>query len=276
VTINVSGQLHDLSHPRIMGILNMTPDSFYSDSRVPSVEEALAKAEVMVNQGAWCLDIGGYSSRPGAEDVSEQVELSRVLDPINAIRNRFPELPISIDTFRANVAKAAIAVGANIVNDISGGHLDDQMLDFVSEVNVPFIAMHMRGTPQDMKKKVQYDDLVTDMIRYFSEIKTNAYKKGINDIIIDPGFGFAKTLNQNFEVLEHLKDFELLECPILIGVSRKSMIFKSLNITPDEALNGTTALNSIALQKGANILRVHDVKEANEVVQLYSQLKENK
>jgi dihydropteroate synthase len=266
LTINIAGELHDLSIPRIMGILNITPDSFFSQSRIPSVQEAVERADKMIEAGAWSLDIGGYSSRPGADDVPEETEIRRVVTPIEAIRDRYPELPISIDTFRSKVAKAAIEAGANLVNDISGGHLDDRMFDVVANAKVPFIAMHMRGTPQDMKKRVEYDDLMTEMIRYFSEIKNKANRHGISDVIIDPGFGFAKTLNHNFEIVKHLEDFGILECPMLIGVSRKSMIFKQLDITPAEALNGTTVLNTVALLKGANTLRVHDIKEAREAI----------
>jgi dihydropteroate synthase len=271
-TINIAGQLHDLSIPRIMGILNITPDSFYSKSRMPTVEEAVSRASQMIMDGAWSLDIGGYSSRPGSKDVPADTEIRRVVGPISAIREKYPNLPISIDTFRSNVARAAIEAGANMVNDISGGHLDSHMLDFVAEANVPFIAMHMRGTPQEMKKLVEYDDLISEMIKYFSEIKRNANKRGVSDVIIDPGFGFAKTLDHNFQIIKHLEDFHLLDCPMLIGVSRKSMIFKHLDISPSEALNGTTVLNTVALLKGANILRVHDVTQAQEAIHLVQKI----
>ena len=275
-TINISGRLHDLTIPRVMGILNLTPDSFYSDSRIPSAAEAVGRAQKMVEEGAWCLDIGGYSSRPGAADIAEAEEISRVVEPIRAIREHFPDLPISIDTFRSKVAEQAIAAGANLVNDISGGHLDPGILEVVAQHKVPYIAMHMRGTPQNMKQQVEYQDLVGEMIYYFSEIRAKAYSKGISDLIIDPGFGFAKSQDHNFQIMGQLKAFEILDCPMLIGVSRKSMIFKTLNIRPEEALNGTTVLNTVALLAGANILRVHDVKAACEAIQLTQKVGANK
>lgn len=268
--------MHDLSKPKVMGILNITPDSFYAGSRTPTTEEAVDRAAKMVKEGAWCLDIGGYSSRPGADDISVDQEIARVIDPIKAIREAFPDLPISIDTFRSKVAELAVAAGASLINDISGGQLDPKMLDLVAELRVPYIAMHMRGTPQNMKDKVQYDDLISEMIKYFSELREKAYTRGIADLILDPGFGFAKDRTQNFEILSSLEDFQILDCPLLIGVSRKSMIFKTLDIPAQDALNGTTVLNTVALLKGANILRVHDVKEAQEAIELTQKMVKNK
>lgn len=271
-TINISGQVHDLSNPKIMGILNATPDSFFAESRVPQITQLIALAEKMIAEGAWSLDIGGYSSRPGAVDISVEEEISRVVTPIKEVRDRFPQIPISIDTFRSKVAEKAINAGANMVNDISGGQLDPHMLDFVSEAKLPYITMHMKGNPQNMTSYTQYDDLIGEMIKYFSTIRRKAYEKGIADLILDPGFGFAKTREQNFEILKNLRDFEMLECPLLVGISRKSMIFKTLDISADEALNGTTVLNTVALLKGANILRVHDVKPAVEIIKLTRKL----
>jgi dihydropteroate synthase len=275
VTINVGGQLHDLSDPKIMGILNITPDSFYAGSRLPDIEQTLQRADQMVKEGAWCLDVGGYSSRPGATDIPEEEEIERVVSPIKELRKTYPELIISIDTFRSAVAEEAIKAGANIVNDISGGQLDSKIIDMVAEANVPYIAMHMRGTPQNMKSLTHYDDLIGEMIKYFSTIRSVAYKKGISDLILDPGFGFAKTREHNFEILQNMEAFRVLDCPMLIGVSRKSMIFKTLEIAPDEALNGTTVLNTVALLRGANILRVHDVKPAIEAIKLTHNLIKN-
>lgn len=276
VTINIQGHLHDLSKPKVMGILNITPDSFYAGSRIPTAEQAVDRASKMVSEGAWCLDIGGYSSRPGADDISVDQEIARVIEPIKAIREAFPDLPISIDTFRSQVAELAVEAGASLINDISGGQLDSRMIDLVAELRVPFIAMHMRGTPQNMKDKVQYDDLISEMIKYFSELREKAYTRGIADLILDPGFGFAKDRTQNFEILSALEDFRILDCPLLIGVSRKSMIFKTLDISAQDALNGTTVLNTVALLKGANILRVHDVKEAREAIELTQKMVKNK
>jgi dihydropteroate synthase len=251
-----------------MGILNVTPDSFYAGSRKTELDTILQTARRMVDEGATMLDIGGYSSRPGADDIPLEEELGRIEGPVQRIREELPEVIISIDTFRSRVAERAISLGADIVNDISGGQLDSQMFDLLEEAKVPYIMMHMKGTPQTMKQLNQYEDMLTEMMSYFAEKIENLKSRGVVDIIVDPGFGFAKDRNQNFELLHNFEYFKFLERPILAGLSRKSMIFKSLNITQDEALNGTTVLNTVALQKGASILRVHDVKPAVEAIKL--------
>ncbi|MBB3841397.1 dihydropteroate synthase [Runella defluvii] len=267
-TLNIAGKLLDLSTPQVMGILNVTPDSFFSGSRVLQIEDAYKKADKMLSEGASMLDIGGHSTRPGADAVSEEEELNRVLPVVEMLRKRFPEAIISIDTFRASVARKSIEAGAHIINDIAGGNLDPLMFEAVAELNVPYILMHSRGTPQTMKELNQYDDLVTDVLR---ELQTKIYQLrqlGVKDIVADMGFGFAKNADQNYVLLRELRAFEALEVPLLVGVSRKSMIWRKLDITPDQSLNGTTALNTVAILNGANILRVHDVKEAIEVVKL--------
>jgi len=272
MTINVKGNLIDLSHPIIMGILNITPDSFYDGGFYNSEKKIIAQVKKMINDGASIIDIGGYSSRPGAEDISVESELSRVLTVIKAIRHKFPETLISIDTFRSEVAKKAVKAGADIINDISGGSLDKKMFNTVSELNVPYIIMHMKGNPRNMIKKTKYEDVLKEIIRYFSKKIHLATKAGIKDIIIDPGFGFAKNVEQNFDILNNLDYLKYLDKPILIGVSRKSMIYKTLEVTPKDALNGSTVLHTISLLKGAKIIRTHDVKEANEAIKLVSQL----
>jgi dihydropteroate synthase len=255
-----------------MGILNITPDSFYSSSRVRSEDEILKRAEKMLREGATFLDIGGYSSRPGAESISVEEEITRSITAIKLINEAFPEAIISIDTFRAPVARAAVEEGASIVNDISFGYSDQTMLATIAELQVPYIGMHMRGTPQTMATLTSYENLLKDVTQYFSERLRAAQHAGIKDIIIDPGFGFAKTTDQNFELLQHLDFLKITGRLILAGVSRKSMIWKTLHTSAAEALNGTTALHMVALQKGASILRVHDVKEANETIQLFLKL----
>ena len=272
MTINVKGKLIDLSDPIIMGILNITPDSFYDGGFYNSEKKIIAQVKKMINDGASIIDIGGYSSRPGAEDISIESELSRVLTVIKAIRHKFPETLISIDTFRSEVAKKAVKAGADIINDISGGSLDKKMFNTVSELNVPYIIMHMKGNPRNMIKKTKYEDVLKEIIRYFSKKIHLATKAGIKDIIIDPGFGFAKNVEQNFNILNNLDYLKYLDKPILIGVSRKSMIYKTLEVTPKDALNGSTVLHTISLLKGAKIIRTHDVKEANEAIKLVSQL----
>lgn len=259
-----------------MGVLNITPDSFYDGGRHKNPEAVLKHTEKMLSEGATFIDIGAYSSRPGADDINEDEELHRILPMVNLILNEFPETLISIDTFRSRVAKKCLQVGAALINDISAGHLDDAMLDVVAEFQVPYIAMHMRGTPQTMKGLTEYDNLLQDVLFYFSEVLDKSRGKKINDLIIDPGFGFAKTTDQNFELLNHLNLFKNLKKPILAGISRKSMIYKFLGIAPQAALNGTTALHMIALNNGANILRVHDVKEAIECIQLHTALKQTR
>ncbi|MEP1034636.1 dihydropteroate synthase [Ekhidna sp.] len=271
-TINIRGEIIDLSSPKVMGIINVTPDSFFIDSRRSVVSDVLERAEQMLDEGATFLDIGGYSSRPGAEDISVEEELRRVIDPIEVIVERFPEAIISIDTFRSEVARKAIDAGASMVNDISGGQLDTSMLVSIAEMNIPYIAMHMRGTPQTMKNLTDYEDPLNEIVKYFSSVIHDCNRLGIKDVIIDPGFGFAKTSEQSFEILSKLDHFHRLDKPILVGLSRKSMIYRTLNLTAEEALNGTSVLNSIALLKGASILRVHDVKEAAEAIKLISKL----
>lgn len=270
MNINCKGQLIDLSQPKIMGILNITPDSFFDGGRYRSDDDFLVQTEKMLKEGATFIDIGAYSSRPNAAFVSEQEELSRLLPIVELIGKNFPEAILSIDTFRANVARQAIESGAAMINDISAGLLDEKMLEIIAEPNVPYIMMHMRGTPQTMSTLTQYGDIVKEMISYFAERIAAARKLGINDIVIDPGFGFAKTLEQNYEMLQKLELFQMLDVPLLSAVSRKSMIYKTLETNQNEALNGTTVLNTISLLKGAKILRVHDVKEAAECVRLCS------
>jgi len=271
-TLNINGNLVSLEEPQVMGILNITPDSFYSGSRVNQETAIIKRAEQMVTEGAFILDIGGYSTRPGAEEISETEEIKRVTEAIELIRPSFPEILISVDTFRAKVASEAINSGANIINDVSGGNLDAQMFETVAALKVPYILMHMRGTPQTMKTLNQYDNLLVDIGNELAE-KCNRLKQlGVADIIIDPGFGFAKSIAQNYELLRNLGYLLRLGYPILAGISRKSLIYKTLGIEPEEALNGTTALNMVALQNGASLLRVHDVKEAMETIKLYKAL----
>ncbi|HFG0565122.1 TPA: dihydropteroate synthase [Flavobacterium psychrophilum] len=275
MTINCKGQLIDLSIPKVMGILNVTPDSFYDGGRFVSEKNVLIQVENMLQDGANFIDIGGQSSKSKAAIVSIDEELKRVVSIVDLILKKFPETMISIDTFNSKVAQIAVENGAAIINDISAGNLDDNMFETIAKLQVPYIMMHMRGTPQTMQEMTNYDDLVKDILFYFSEKVAKARSFGINDLIIDPGFGFAKTLEQNFELLNKLELFEMLELPILVGVSRKSMIYKTLETTPENALNGTSVLNTIALTKGGNILRVHDVKEAVECVKLYAMLDRN-
>jgi dihydropteroate synthase len=271
-TLNVNGKLVDLSTPVVMGIVNITPDSFFKGSRFTTESEILTQTEKMLSEGATFIDVGGYSSRPGAEDISIEQERARVLKAIKVIITKFPQAIISVDTFRSAIAKEAVQEGALLINDISAGELDPKMFETVAALKVPYIAMHMRGTPQTMKGLTAYNNLVKDVVDYFVE-KINRLKAlSINDVIIDPGFGFAKTVDQNFELLANLNYFKNLDKPILAGLSRKSMIWKTLSITADDALNGTTALNSAALLRGASILRVHDVKEAVEVIKLNARL----
>jgi dihydropteroate synthase len=271
-TLNVQGKLIDLSVPKVMGIVNVTPDSFYEGSRFADPLAILKQVEKMATEGADFIDVGGYSSRPGATDISEEEELQRVLPVVQSIRKEFPDLIVSIDTFRAEVAKQAVMMGAGMINDISAGELDSKMFETVAALNVPYIAMHMRGTPQTMTQHSTYENLVKDVTDYFHKKMDQLHRLKVKDIIIDPGFGFAKTVNHNFELLNHLDYLQILGKPILVGLSRKSMIWRTLNTTPEQALNGTTALHTIALLKGASILRVHDVKEAVETVKLVGEL----
>lgn len=270
--INCKGSLVDLSTPKVMGILNCTPDSFFDGGKYKDESQLLQQAEKMLKDGADFIDVGAYSSKPNADFVTETEELNRMVPVVELLIKHFPDVLISVDTFRAAVAKASIESGAAIVNDIAAGLLDDKMLETVGALKVPYIMMHMRGTPQTMTKLTQYDDIIKEMLFYFSERINAARSHGIDDIIVDPGFGFAKTTEQNYEVLQKMELFQMTELPILAGMSRKSMIYKLLGNTPQEALNGTTVLNTIALTKGAKILRVHDVKEAVETIKIVSQL----
>lgn len=273
MTINCKGQLIDLASPKVMGILNVTPNSFFDGGKYKTESVILSQVGKMLTDGATFIDVGAYSSKPSAEFVSEKEELNRIVPVVNLILEKFPDCLISIDTFRSEVAKVCLENGAAIINDISAGNLDDKMLETIAKYNVPYIMMHMRGTPQTMQTMTNYDNIVKEMLFYFSERVAKARSYGINDLIIDPGFGFAKTLEQNYEVLQKLELFEMLELPLLAGFSRKSMIYKTLHSTAEEALNGTSVLNTIALTKGAKILRVHDVKEAMECVTLFNKLK---
>ena len=272
MTINCKGQLIDLSSPKVMGILNITPDSFYDGGSYKNENDILSQVEKMLNEGATFIDIGAYSSRPGANHISEDEELKRIIPVVKLILERYPETQLSIDTFRSEVAKQCIEVGAALINDISSGQMDENMIKTVGELGVPYIMMHMKGTPQNMQQQTQYDDLVKDIIFFFSEKIAEARSHKINDIIIDPGYGFSKNIKQNYELLSKMELFKNLDLPILAGISRKSMIYKLLEASPQEALNGTTALNTIALTKGASILRVHDVKEAMECIKLTNQI----
>ncbi|WP_242158813.1 dihydropteroate synthase [Aestuariivivens sediminis] len=273
MTINCKGQLIDLSIPKIMGILNVTPDSFYDGGTYNSDTAILNQVEKMLHEGATFIDVGAYSSRPNADVVTEGEEQKRLLPVITSILKRFPEILLSVDTFRSQIARQCIEAGAVLINDISAGKLDDNMLPTIADLKVPYIMMHMRGTPQTMKQHTHYDHLVKDILFYFSERIAAAKALGIIDVLVDPGFGFAKTSEQNFQLLNQLELFQLIEKPIVVGLSRKSMIYKTLKTSAQEALNGTIVLNTIALLKGASILRVHDVKEAMECMTLVQQLK---
>ena len=274
MNINCNGKLIDLSTLKVMGILNVTPNSFYDGGKHKEINSIIHQVDKMLSEGADFIDIGAYSSKPSAEFVSEMEEIKRLESIIKSLVDTFPNAILSVDTFRANVAKAAVENGVAMVNDISAGLLDDKMLETVAQLKVPYIMMHMRGNPQTMQSLTDYNDIVKEMIFYFSERIQKARSFGISDIIIDPGFGFfSKTLEQNYEVLHKMELFSMLELPILAGISRKSMVYKVLESSPQEALNGTSVLNTIALQKGAKILRVHDVKEAVECIKLVSKLK---
>ncbi len=272
--INTGGKLLDLEIPKVMGILNITPDSFYKGSRYSTNEEILRAATQMLEDGADILDIGGYSSRPGAKDITVEEESNRVLKAVKLISRELPGTIISVDTFRSDIAReAVIECGAHMINDISGGDADNNMFLIVEKLNVPYIMMHMKGNPRTMQNNPVYEDIVADILKWFGERIFKLKSAGVKDIIIDPGFGFGKTIDHNFELLRKLGDFSIAGLPVLVGISRKSMIWKTLDISADEALNGTTALNAIALFKGADILRVHDVKEAVQTIQLISKLR---
>ena len=267
-TLNCKGRLLVLEKPVVMGILNITPDSFYSGSRIDQ-KDVVKKAGQMIAEGATIIDIGGQSTRPGSDRLTAQEELDRVLPAINSIMQNYPGVFLSIDTYHATVAKETVAAGVDMVNDISAGDMDADMLSTVASLNVPFIAMHMQGTPDTMQDKPTYENVATEVVDYFIQKTTACKEAGINDLIIDPGFGFGKTITHNFQLLKQLEVLQIFHVPVLAGLSRKSTIWKTLHVTPEEALNGTTVLNTIALTKGAAILRVHDVKEAVEAIQLY-------
>jgi dihydropteroate synthase len=273
MNISCKGKLIDLTTPKIMGILNLTPDSFYDGSLYNNTDLALAQTEKMLHEGATFIDVGGASSKPGAVEVSADEELARVLPVIDKIHIKFPDTLISIDTYRSDVAQQAVAAGAAMVNDISAGNLDAKMLKTVGALGVPFVAMHMQGKPQNMQDKPSYDNKITEKRSFFAAKIYAGHKAGIHDIIIDPGFGFGKTLEHNYLLLKHLSSIQMDGIPMLIGVSRKSMIYKLLQIEVAEAGNGTSVLNTVALQQGAQIIRVHDVKEAHQAVQLIEKLK---
>ena len=272
--INVNGRLMDLSEPQVMGILNVTPDSFYAGSRSETEKDIVQRLHQIIDEGASIIDIGGYSSRPNAEHISVEEEMSRLRNGLEIIRKHHPDAVVSVDTFRADVAKMCVEeYGVAIINDISAGQMDEEMFPTIAKLGVPYIIMHMKGTPQDMQVSPKYDHFLKEIFYYFSEKVQKLRDLGVKDIIIDPGFGFGKTLEHNYELMNHLEEFNLFELPLLVGVSRKSMIYKLLGTTPEEALNGTTALHTIALLKGANILRVHDVKEAVESIKIVQKMK---
>ena len=274
-TLNLRGKLYSLCEPKIMGILNVTPDSFYAESRTSNEEHIAARVQQLMDDGADMIDIGGYSSRSGADDVSPEEEMNRLRRGLRVVRRLYPEVPISVDTFRADVARMCVEEeGADIINDISGGMMDRQMFRTVARLGVPYIFMHMQGTPDTMQQAPHYDNLRREVMLYFAERIDRLCQMGAKDIIVDPGFGFGKTLEHNYELFHHLDDFNLFNLPLLVGISRKSMIYKLLGGTPQTSLNGTTVLNTIALMKGVHILRVHDVKEAVEAKRIVMKMKE--
>lgn len=275
MTINIKGHLLDLSIPRIMGILNLTPDSFYDGGKYPSTEAVLRQAEKMWLEGADLIDIGGMSSRPGAEIISAEEELERVLPPVKHILQQFPKAVISVDTIHAKTADSCLSAGAHIINDISAGRYDEEMLSIVSKHQAPLVLMHMQGMPANMQLNPSYTNITTEVIDFFAERIATCRLAGVNDLIIDPGFGFGKNTRHNFSLLRNLVYFKQLGVPVLAGLSRKNMIYKTLGIGSHEALNGTTVANTIALLNGANILRVHDVKEAKQAIQLVEKLRES-
>lgn len=273
--INVKGQLMDLSQPKVMGILNVTPDSFYAESRLQTEKEIILRLQEMENEGASILDIGAYSSRPNAQHISIEEEMERLRNCLPLVNKECPNAIVSIDTFRADIAKMCVEeYGAAMINDISAGNMDKQMFATIAQLGVPYIIMHMQGTPQDMQSAPHYDNLLKEVFYYFSEKISKLRDLGVKDIILDPGFGFGKTLEHNYQLMNHLEEFSTFELPLLVGISRKSMIYKLLGTSPEEALNGTTALNTISLLKGANILRVHDVKAAVEAVNIVEKMKQ--
>ncbi|KEQ28981.1 dihydropteroate synthase [Pedobacter antarcticus 4BY] len=272
ITLNIKGELFDLSTPCVMGILNLTPDSFFGESRIGNVDAALKRVEICLLEGARFIDLGAYSSRPGAADVSTDEELKRIIPVIEAIVREFPHARLSIDTFRSKVAAESIHAGAHLINDISGGTLDKEMFSTVAGLGVPYILMHMKGTPQDMQNAPEYAHVGLDVIGYFAQKISELQALGVQDIILDPGFGFAKTLDHNYQLLNYMHNLDIFGLPVLTGISRKSMIYKLLGTQAEEALNGTTVINTIALLKGTSILRVHDVRAAMECIQLVGKM----
>lgn len=274
--VNVKGQLLDLSTPRVMGILNVTPDSFYAGSRMQTEMEITVRARQIMEEGASIIDIGAYSSRPNAVDISPEEEMNRLRVGLEILNRDYPDAVISVDTFRADVAEQCVnEYGVAIINDIAAGEMDERMFETVARLGVPYIMMHMRGTPQSMQKEPQYDNLLKDVFLYFARKVQQLRDLGAKDLILDPGFGFGKTVKHNYELMAHLDEFRVFELPLLVGVSRKSMIYRLIGGTPQEALNGTTALDTVALMKGANILRVHDVREAVEAVKIMTAVRDN-
>lgn len=275
--INIKGELMDLSEPKVMAIVNVTPDSFYTNSRTQTEKEILGRLEQIVSEGADIIDVGAYSSRPNAKHITEQEEMERLNFGLGLIRKHCPDAVVSIDTFRADIAKRCVEnYGVDIINDISGGEMDADMYSVIASLQVPYIMMHMQGTPQNMQAQPTYDNVMKEVCLYFAERINRLRLMGVNDIIIDPGFGFGKTISHNYQLMHHLHEFAMFETPLLVGISRKSMIYNLLGGTQDDALNGTTVLNTISLMKGANILRVHDVKEAVEAVTIYKTMMKEK
>ena len=273
-TLNCKGRLLVVDKPLVMGIINTTPDSFYSESRQENLDTVLAKAEIMIEEGATILDVGGQSTRPGSEKLTEEEEIKRVIDPIAAINKSFPEIVISIDTYYSNVAKMAVEAGASVVNDISAGSIDSKMIRTVAALKVPYVLMHMQGTPQTMQQQPMYENVTREVLDFLIKKVHDLHHSGITDIIVDPGFGFGKTIAHNFELLRNLPVFKMLNCPLLLGISRKSTIYKTLETTTEKSLNGTTVLHTIGLLNGASILRVHDVREAMEAIKLVDAYKQ--
>ena len=272
--INLGGRLYGPETPLVMGVLNITPDSFYSGSRLLSDTDIISRAAKMLESGADILDIGGYSSRPGAPDTGEEEEQERVTRALKLLRKEYPQALLSLDTFRSGLADIAIShYGVNMINDISGGDLDDRMFSVIEKHNIPYVLMHMKGRPQTMHIDPVYDDIIAELLKWFSQKKHELVQKGVTDIIIDPGFGFGKTIRHNYLILNSMERFQMLGLPVMAGLSRKSMIWRTLGITPEDSLNGTVVLNAVALMKGASILRVHDVAEAVQAVKLISSLK---
>lgn len=271
-TLNLNGKIIALDPPVLMGILNLTPDSFYDGGRYETLSDILRQSEKLVSEGAHMIDIGGYSTRPGAENISVEEEWKRLRPALDALARNFPETPLSVDTFRAVVARRSIEHGAAMINDISGGTLDPDMFEVISDLQVPYVLMHMRGDPRTMQTKTNYEDVVINILTDLEKKLSNLTKRGVNDVILDVGFGFAKTMEQNYRLLTNLNKFRIFGKPLLVGISRKSMVWKLLDISPEEALNGTTALHMVALMKGASVLRVHDVAMAAQVIKLYKYL----